>query len=271
MNEKNIYDDFSQDYDYFIDWEARLSVEIPFITSELSAITTCNDRQVSVLDAACGTGQHVIALTEQGFDCAGADFSPGMVDIARKNAEMAQRVGFRFEEAGFNQLLDVFGKDSFDSLVCLGNSLPHILDESTLANTLADFNTIIRPDGMLIIQNRNFDKVLAERSRWMTPQTHRDNERTWVFNRFYDFEPYGRLTFNIQILYCQKGSAFVQRIISTRLWPLKKDLLAKFLQTAGFRGIKYYGDLKGSDFDVKQPENLVITARSALKNKLACR
>ncbi len=33
MNELNMYDKFSQNYDRFVDWDARLSSEIPFLLS----------------------------------------------------------------------------------------------------------------------------------------------------------------------------------------------------------------------------------------------
>lgn len=261
MNKPNMYDDFSLDYDRFVNWDARLSVEIPFLVSELSTLALESDQVVSILDAACGTGQHVIALSNRGFDCLGADFSAGMVDIARQNAKRANS-NVIFKQAGFGQLSDTFHEKYFDGVVCLGNSLPHILDELTLTNTLADFRSVIRSGGKLILQNRNFDKVLAERSRWMPPETYREGDRTWVFARFYDFDQDDRITFNILILYSQERGDFHQRIVSTRLWPMEKDLLIGFLKEAGFGDIKIFGDLLGSTFEIEESGNLVIIGKA---------
>jgi hypothetical protein len=41
----------------------------------------------------------------------------------------------------------------------------------------------------LLIQNRNFDGVLARQERWMEPQAHREGETEWLFLRFYGKRP----------------------------------------------------------------------------------
>jgi hypothetical protein len=46
-----MYDDFSSDYDRFVDWPGRLAAELPFIERQLRAVGARR-----VLDAACGTG-----------------------------------------------------------------------------------------------------------------------------------------------------------------------------------------------------------------------
>jgi len=69
------------------------------------------------------------------------------------------------------------------------------LDEQSLEMTLADFRSVLRSGGKLILQNRNFDQVMKNRSRWMDPQTYREGDKTWLFARFYDFDADNRLTF----------------------------------------------------------------------------
>lgn len=261
MNDSTMYDQFSRNYDHFVNWSTRLSAEIPFLTSELTTLTPQKAGSVSILDAACGTGRHVIALADQGFSCAGADFSAGMVDVARQNVAQTEHE-ITIKQAGFGGLSEAFGYRAFDGLICLGNSLPHVLDELTLNDALLDFRSVLRKDGKLIIQNRNFDKVLDEHLRWMAPQTFRDQNNTWVFARFYDFDPDGRITFNIQILNSQAGSDFEQHVVSTRLWPIKEQTLAQFLNEAGFKDITYYGNLEGERFQAKESGNLVIVARA---------
>ena len=82
----NTYDDFSQDYDRFVNWDARLQAEIPFIEARLSELDLPLDQKAAVLDAACGTGMHAIELARRGYRAAGADLSPRMVEKAQKNA-----------------------------------------------------------------------------------------------------------------------------------------------------------------------------------------
>jgi glycine/sarcosine N-methyltransferase len=261
MNDINVYDQFSEDYDRFVNWDARLALELPFLTAQLAAVKAEPEQMVSVLDVACGTGQHVIALAKEGFDVTGADFSVKMVALAQENAHIAG-MKLTFKQAGFGQLADSFGKQTFDSLICLGNSLPHVLNEEMMLCTLEDFKSVLRPGGNLIIQNRNFDLVVKQQVRWMEPQTYREQGKTWIFVRFYDFDPDGRITFHILTLTQQYQEDFQQRIVSTRLWPVQQVQLVEYLKLTGFGDISLYGDLQGTPFDMDKSGNLVITART---------
>lgn len=261
MNNEIMYDQFSADYDRFVNWEGRLSVEMPFLISEIAEMNKDDGNRMSVLDAACGTGQHVIALAQQGFDCSGADLSRRMVELAQNNATK-ENLEIDFKKAGFGQLSSVFSNQKFDCLLCLGNSLPHVLDEAAMLRTLADFKSVLYSGAKIIIQNRNFDSVIKTHQRWMQPETHREGQNTWIFARFYDFDPDGLLTFNIMILTDQQGGAFEQRVISTRLWPFTQVQLVDWLLDTGFENLRIFGDLQGSPFKVETSPNLVITANA---------
>jgi len=263
-----MYDDFSADYDRFVDWDGRLAAEMPFIEQRLQAAGAQR-----VLDAACGTGRHAIALAEKGYQVVGADGSPGMIERARANASDAGHSDLRFMVAGFGELtrsLDlVAGKRRgtegtsarFDAVLCLGNSLPHVLTPVELAVTLEDFNNCLRDGGLLLVQNRNFDAVLADHDRWMGPQGHKEGETEWLFLRFYDFDPDGLLTFNMVRLTRERGEDWNQKVSSTRLWPLWEHELIPAVQGAGFGDLVLYGDMEGAPFDPDSSPNLVIAAR----------
>jgi len=259
MNNEVMYDQFSDDYDRFVNWGGRLALELPFLTSELASVKRAQEQTVSVLDAACGTGQHLIALAKRGFSCAGADISAKMIDVALKNAEI-EKLDIPLKQAGFGQLSTAFENQKFDGLMCLGNSLPHILDEEGMIHTLADFKAVLRPGGKLIIQNRNFDSILKTHTRWMEPETYHEGVHTWVFVRFYDFDPDGKITFHIFVLNNQNKGSYQQRIISTRLWPFTHMELVNWLKIAGFNKIYLYGALQGSLFEPENSPNLVVTA-----------
>lgn len=254
-----MYDAFSADYDRFVDWEGRLAAEMPFIERQLRTVGAYH-----VLDAACGTGMHAIALAKKGYEVVGTDLSAGMIEQARYNAAQVG-ADVRFEVAGFGELAGILTPTrGFDALLCLGNSLPHVLTPEDLAVALDDFAACLRPGGLLLIQNRNFDAVLADRERWMPPQAHREGEVEWLFLRFYDFEPDGRLTFNVVTLWREGAADWQQRVTSTRLWPQTQSELVKTLNTAGFETITCFGNLKGAPFDIGSSPNLVVTARRSV-------
>ncbi len=252
-----MYDDLSIDYDRFINWEERLQSELPFIEQQLLAANAHR-----VLDAACGSGMHTIALAKRGYEVVGTDLSEEMIARARANAAEAGS-DVRFRVAGFGELaqsLDV-QENGFDALLCLGNSLPHVLTSEDLATTLADFISCLRPGGLLLIQNRNFDMVLADRKRWMGPRPHREGNNEWLFLRFYDFEPRERLRFNLVTLQREGDGDWSQHVISTELWALRQAKVVSALTEAGYETITCYGDTSGAPFDADSSPNLLVTAR----------
>jgi SAM-dependent methyltransferase len=257
-----MYDDFSSDYDRFVDWEGRLASEMPFIQRQLQGVEAHR-----VLDTACGTGMHAIALVERGYEVVGTDLSASMIKQAGENAAQAG-LGVRFEVAGFGELASTLTRPPsvpgrawrFDAVLCLGNSLPHALTPGELAAALDDFRACLRAGGLLLIQNRNFDAVLADQERWMPPETHRESETEWLFLRFYDFDPDDLMTFNMVRLRRERGEDWTQQVTSTRLWPLTREELTQALRMAGFEGMACYGDLQGAPFDAASSPNLVVTA-----------
>ena len=253
-----MYDDFSEDYDRFVNWTGRLAYELPFLEKTLAQAAVGG----AVLDSACGTGMHAISLAQKGYAAAGADLSPKMVARARSNARQAG-VDVRFEATGFGGLAKTFGVRSFDALLCLGNSLPHVLSEAGLRAALGDFVACLRPGGMLVLQNRNFDAVVKRRERWMEPQSHREGEREWLFLRFYDYQADGLIAFNIINLRRERDQPWEQRVMSTPLRPLLQEETLRLLGEAGFSQVTCYGDMSGSSFDPEKSGNLVVVARLA--------
>lgn len=250
-----MYDNFSDAYDRFVNWENRLKVELPFLEDQL--------RQAGVptlLDSACGTGMHAIALAQKGFATTGADLSAGMITRARLNAEV-QGLEIPFHLAGFGELYLTLGKKQFGAVLCLGNSLPHLLTLQALHAALADFYKCLLPGGILIIQNRNFDLVVKQKDRWMEPQSHFEGMREWLFLRFYDYEPSGLITFNILTLTKQIEGSWKQKTTSTQLYPIRKAELSTALEIAGFTHVDYYGDMQGAHFDPSKSGNLVVVAK----------
>jgi SAM-dependent methyltransferase len=152
----------------------------------------------------------------------------------------------------------------FDTVLCLGNSLPHALTAGDLSDALADFAAVLRPGGLLLIQNRNFDAVLARRERFMGSEAHREGDREWLFVRFYDFNPDGTITFNMIVLRRDAEGQWSQQVEATELCPLIYSELITSLTAAGFTDIVCYGDMQGAPFDPDRSPNLVVTARKGL-------
>ena len=257
---KTSYDSFADDYDGFVDWPGRLAFELPFLEETLKRAPHAPGGKPAVLDAATGTGQHALALAERGYSAAGADLSAGMIARARQNA-VQQGLEVRFEVAGFGELAQTFGRESFEAVLCLGNSLPHVLDEAGLAAALRDFAAVLRPGGLLVLQNRNFDQVLEQKARWMEPQSAQAGQTEWLFVRFYDFLADGTIDFNILRLQREASGLWQQQVTLTQLRPLTQAELGEWLTKAGFEQVEWYGGLDGSELEIVSSGNLVVVAR----------
>jgi glycine/sarcosine N-methyltransferase len=254
LSQVPLYDALAADYDRFVNWKGRLAHELPFFDRLFTGRGV-----LRVLDAACGTGHHAIALAQRGYRLVGADLSAAMIERARENASAAG-VDVRFAVAGLGELAAL--GETFDAVLCLGNSLPHLLTAAAVDRALVDFADVLRPGGLLVIQNRNFDRVWAERERFMGPQSHRDDEGEWLFVRFYDFHE-ETITFHM-IRLRRMGEGWAQDVESTEMRPIFRDDLAIALAAAGFGDVTSYGGYDNSAFDPASSGDLIAVAR---KNK----
>jgi len=255
-----MYDQFASDYDRFVNWENRLSFEIPMIEKLLDEVKSSTGEPLRVLDAACGTGMHALALAKAGYQVAGADYSREMINKAKLNAQSAH-MDLLLETAGFGSLASVFGEDRFDVVMCLGNSLPHLIQDEDVDLALIDFYTCLKPGGLLLIQNRNFDAVMQKQDRWMEPQAFHEGTEQWVFERFYDFNPDGTIGFNIVNLHRKGGSVWNSQVVSTLLKPQLQGDLQKKVTRAGFNHVRTFGTLGGDPFNSQSSGNLILVAR----------
>ncbi len=63
-----------------------LDLECDFIEKQIAVHSRSNN--FSLLDIACGTGSHLVEMGKRGFEVAGFDISPKMIEYARKKAEL---------------------------------------------------------------------------------------------------------------------------------------------------------------------------------------
>lgn len=257
-----MYDKLASIYDYFVNWENRLAYELPFLEQELRKLGA-DPSQIQVMDTACGTGHHAIALANLGFQVSGSDLFPEMVSVADANARAAgMQVTFR--TAGFGGISDTFRQPGeFDAVLCLGNSLPHVSCVADLDKALIDFKDLLRPGGLLLLQMRNFDLVMGEKKRWMEPQTVREGTTEWLFLRFYDFEADGRIQFNILSLHRKANAPWQTQLTSTHLYPIFSDQLSQELVALGFNNIRLYGNLGADPYSANSSGDLVLLANKS--------
>jgi glycine/sarcosine N-methyltransferase len=246
------YDRLARAFDVMTDWEARLAHEMPFIRR------TLDDHRVrNVLDTACGTGWHSIALAKAGYMVAGGDASPAMIEQAQANAAREQ-VNVRFEVADFNHL-EKF-PEGFDAVLCLGNSLPHLLSQEALVDALRNMRARLHSGGVMILHNLNYDLRMKKKPRFFSANGNAD---TLVW-RFADYGP-EFITFHTALFerkrdMTQGGASWSAEVNSTLQRPLLVRDLDDALVRAGLGNIQHFGGLDGSTFVKEESGDLVIVA-----------
>ncbi|GIY82891.1 glycine N-methyltransferase [Caerostris darwini] len=123
-----------------------------------------------ILDVACGTGIDSILLLEEGFKVMSVDASDKMLKYAlkerwnRRNEDAFNN--WVIEEANWLTLPDDIHKpkEGFDAVICLGNSFAHLFDlkgdMSDIKLAIKNFHEMIKPNGYLLIDHRNYDYTL---------------------------------------------------------------------------------------------------------------
>ena len=277
LNSRDFYDRQAALYEVMNDWPSRLSFELPFIQRALE-----QSRAQAVLDVACGGGHHAIALARQGYAVSGADISAEMLDLARRNAAEAG-VSVRFEQSSFADLGARFNQ-AFDVVLCLGNSLPHVLTEAEQLAALTAMHDRLRTGGVLILQNLNYDLRWKNRPRFFALNPVTLDGRTSLIWRMADYhdpgtrvagldgpcpEP-GLITFHIATLEPEASGKtqaaeikWQATVKSTLQRPLFARDLTRWLAQVGFEDVALFGGMDATPFDSDSSPDLVIVARKS--------
>lgn len=232
----DFYDEIADRYDDITDAPARSAAAAAFVKEFLSRYPAA-----SALDVACGTGMYAIPLAQAGLTVVGSDLSRAMLDGARRNAAAAN-VTIDWIAAPMQALSDKVTR-RFDAVLCMGNSIPHLLDEGDLDAALAGFARMLNPGGIVVLQLLNYARVLEKADRIVGIDRRGDHQ----YVRFYDFLP-GLLRFNILEIDYADGQPRHQ-LHSTTLRPYTADALRQALARHGFSTIESFTGLNFAPFD----------------------
>ena len=254
LTETEFYNRLAEFFDVMIDWNSRLAVELPFIESVFA-----KHGVRSVLDCACGTGGHTLALAQRGYRVAGSDISAAMIARAEVNTQRAG-LSIPYRVARFQDLRAAFD-EKFDAVLCLGNSLVHVLSDEDALASLQNMRDCLRAGGVLILHNLNYDKRWKNQPRWFAVNSGTlQNQETLVW-RFADYDQAStRITFNIALFTKNDQGNWAVDVQSTLQRPYQKSEIENLLRRAGFRDVAFYGSLQGEPFEAEQSGDLVVVA-----------
>ena len=217
---------FVEKWDELIDWRKRYESEGSFFVDQLRS------RGVrEVLDVATGTGFHSVRLLEEGFDVVSVDGSPEMLTQAFNNGLSYGGHILRLVHADWRWLnRDLHGE--YDAIVCLGNSFTHLFSERDRRKTLAEFYAMLKHDGVLILDQRNYDAIL-------------DDGFTSKHTYYYCGEDV-----SAEPEYVDEGLARFRYRFSDgaeyhlNMYPLRRDYTRRLMREVGFQKVETFGDFQ---------------------------
>ncbi|MFH0988422.1 MAG: class I SAM-dependent methyltransferase [bacterium] len=249
---QEFYNNLASSYDEMTGFEQRFIKERPFFRLFVERY-----RIQKALDLGCGTGFHTLLLAQLGVIMTGVDVSEEMIAIAEKHSK---NLGLKatFIHSTLQHVNGVVRKQ-FDAVFILGNTLPHLHPAQELVEVLHSLRNLIKPGGMVMIQNLNYDRILKERKAIQAIK--QQGEKT--FKRSYKYRG-DSILFKVSIH--DKLHDVPRESESTlTLYPLLERDLRNVLDQAGFCEIESYGSIAFEAYEQYSSKDLVVIAKNGIE------
>jgi len=192
-----------------------------------------------ILDVGCATGELAFALTRFGFPVWAIDSDAEMIELAI-HSKPEDTLFPVFEQLDMRKMAEHFPESYFDTAICFGNTLVHLLTEDDLRAFFQETYKILAPEGKLGIQILNYEHIVDQHIDSL-PIIENEQVR---FVRNYRFHPGSNLIdFNTKLTDKQSGKEINN---SVSLFALRKSRLQEMLADAGFENPDFYGNFNGS-------------------------
>ncbi len=234
---------FVDKWDELVDWDRRASSEGDFFIRHL------RERGAKrVLDVATGTGFHSVRLIEAGFEVVSVDGSAEMLYKAFDNARDRGHV-LRPVNADWRWLnRDIHGV--YDAVICLGNSFTHLFSERDRRKALAEFYAVLRHDGFLLLDQRNYDAIL-DHGYSSDHLYYYCGEDVSVAPEHID-EGLARFRYKFS-----DGSKY-----HLNMFPLRRGYVRRLMNEVGFQKVTTYGDFQQTYSD-EDPDFFIHVAEKS--------
>ena len=242
------------DYRRFVAWPDRIRREWPFLEAALASAPAKR-----LLDLGCGTGEHARFLASQGFAVVGIDASESMLEKARE----VPAAGVEFIAGDITDVA-ALTEGTFGGAICLGNTLPHVREPPALARLFAGLRARLAAGAPLVLQVLNYERVFADRQRFLPLNFRSEAGAEVVFLRLMDPRPDGTVVFTPSTLRYRPDGDPPLEVVDSRNVVLRgwtRQDLDGALEAAGFLRRDTYGTVATVPFDARASHDLVIVAR----------
>ena len=205
-----------------------------FFASELHGKT--------ILDVGAATGNLTAYLSSQGYEVTAIDLSERLIAKAAEKGVTVQQLN----------MLAIDELPTFDNIVCIGNTLPHLDSKTSVQLFLQKAYGQLTQGGKLVLQLVNFQKYFAQKQGdYLGNLPLIENDKV-KFERYYYLNEEGKIRFKTILDDTIKNEELLQ--------PIFADQLTQWLTQIGFQAINLYGNFKKDPFDKEKSMALIVIA-----------
>jgi len=210
--------------------------------------------KLKILDVGCGTGNLTFELAKYFGSILGLEIDEKMLEIARQKALLKNKP---IEFIKHNMLnLSSIKFDSFDGIVCFGNTLVHLDGLNEVEVFLKEAYIKLNKNGKLLLQIINYDRILNENIKSL-PTIENDEIK---FIRNYDYLKHiDRINFKTVLTIKKTGTTIHNE---QKLLPITEIDLVKILYKVGFELLNSYGSFKKDTLNINSIQLII----EAIKN-----
>ncbi len=206
-----------------------------------------------LLDIGCATGSLSLSLSSHLQYIEGIDIDREFLGIAAKKSPK-KCTNVRFTYCDMLKIGQQFGANSFDALVCFGNTLVHLPDMNAMDRFLKNASEVLRKDGKMLLQIIHYDRIL-DQDIWQLPTI--DTEKICFERNYATNKSTKRIAFKSSLLIKKSGERIQNSI---ELYPLRKKELHKLLEDNHFGDIQFYGNFNKKELETND-QPLIIECR----------
>ncbi len=248
------FEELALAYDNAIDWELRLKREIPFLVDLVDG-----KGEARILDLACGSGRHAVALAQQGYKVVGLDKSKSMIKAARKLARK-EKVTVDFLVADMVTMKEAV-EGEFNLITCLGNSLALLPSYNVLKKTIAAVHPLLGIGGMFSVQTLNFEEIRRSGFRFFPLKGgYTENGLEVVFTRFFESIERKDIVTMVLSSFLKQTEGWASHVSTQQVLQLDKSILENALRNAGFSQMKFYASYARQPFLPEESRNILFAA-----------
>lgn len=211
------------------------------------------NKDALIVDVGCGIGTLSFEMAKVYPNVIGIDIDAEMIRVAAERKEH-EHSSVSFIQGGMLEVTHLFKPKSVDTLLCFGNTLPHLNTLEAVSLFFKQARTVLKDEGRFLIQLVNYNSILANNIKSL-PQIENEVIR---FERKYRFNNNAqKIDFNTRLT-VKADNSIINNSIEL-LAILQKDVETTLL-TCGFEHVQCFGNFSKEPYNPLESSALIITA-----------